>query len=140
MLPTEDKRERILFVGLIILIEYICYHRFTEFCAIGEGNFSFSRTFLRKVLALGHEKNYQIVSTSFDSVDKVVEKYPESPPILNEMNRHLDIVELKHDINSIYLSHHFPPNYFQHIFFNFPHLGYEDINRHQSFVAHFLSR
>lgn len=83
-------------------------------------------------------KDWSLTATTFDSADKLLEKYPESNHVLHEMSsaRLRDHVRVQNGVDAIHLSDAFVDEVFDHIIFNFPHLGFEDLIRHQAFLLH----
>jgi hypothetical protein len=112
---------------------------------LGDGNFSFSRDFHRFLISSENIQLKRFLSTSYDGVDDLRIKYPEIRSIL------LDLVsegaEVLHNIDAtVPLSPQLTiqgiatDEKFEHIFFNFPHLGFEDCNIHSSMIGHIFHR
>ena len=142
---------------------------------LGDGNFSFSLALAQLLLSreqqpsnipldgkkiqsaaieyLGLPKGKKtaeeihLLCTSFDSREEVVEKYPESEPILERLETGFASsgaggqVEVRHRINAWELPAHFHqefPEGFDAIVWNHPHLGLENFRLHRFLMAHFL--
>lgn len=98
---------------------------------VGDGDFSFSLSFCRNIyhgdsLAVSQylssdDKITQVICSSFDSFDEVIEKYSCSS-ILSSLNE-MDCTVL-HGINAWNLNSHFDQN-FDVVIWNHPHLGIE---------------
>lgn len=98
-------------------------------------------TFSQRLATIGDE-SLHLIATTFDSFVKLSEKYPETAHVLQELSsiRFRDWVTVEHDIDAMQLSSHYERDSFSVIIFNFPHLGVEDIRRHQAFLAHLFHR
>ena len=112
---------------------------------LGEGNFSFTNSLINN-LSLYNIKYSALVTSSYDSIDDLHDKYPESRNVLTKINKsaHTNNIHILHNIDATKnLSEQLPihpdiPLLYDHIIFNFPHLGIEDSNIHSSLLAHFL--
>ena len=118
---------------------------------LGEGNFTFASALLN---VLNSDRNiiYQkITSTSYDSRNELEQKYQDIKSILKKICSY-DRVLIMHNIdaskslsdqlssvendsNDSIEARDFT---YDHIIFNFPHLGIEDAMRHSCLLAHFL--
>ena len=107
---------------------------------IGDGNLSFSLALSRRLRDSSVESlnDWSVTATTFDTTEKLLEKYPESNHVLQEMAsaRLRDHVRVQNDVDAIHLSEAFADEVFDQIVFNFPHLGFEDLLRHQAFLSH----
>eukprot|EP01033_Poteriospumella_lacustris_P013535 gene13535-9687_t len=107
---------------------------------LGDGNLSFSLALSRRLRDSSVESlnDWSVTATTFDTTEKLLEKYPESNHVLQEMAsaRLRDHVRVQNDVDAIHLSEAFADEVFDQIVFNFPHLGFEDLLRHQAFLSH----
>lgn len=103
----------------------------------GEGNFSFSQALALRSASLNPAAPF-ITSTSFDSEREVAEKYPEAASILAKLSSHRERIKVLHEIDATQLRRHFDEQSFDEVWFNFPHLGREDLRSHIALVAHFF--
>lgn len=128
---------------------------------LGDGNFSFSQSFIRQVedfsLVIGPEvaptittnSSTQLISkvicSSFDSLDVLIKKYPETEHKLKDLqnkNRRswvfvyheIDATRIRESFHKLHLAQEEVDD----IIFNFPHLGFEDIQAHQCLLAHIM--
>ena len=110
---------------------------------LGEGNFSFTVALLEKSHSNGHQ--FFIYSTSFDSYEEVEKKYPESRSLFKKITESIN-VKLLHEVNATVslkqtlLREKCDVNVFEHVVFNFPHLGVEDAAMHKRMIAHIFYR
>lgn len=106
---------------------------------VGEGNFSFTSSLLKRMRALN--KKYNILATSFDSREQLLSKYPETLGLINEMLKDANVA-IRHDIDATNLAKSGISccGKYTDIVFNFPHLGREDCNAHSSMLAHIMDR
>ncbi|CCW63479.1 unnamed protein product [Phytomonas sp. EM1] len=84
-----------------------------------------------------------VLTTSFDSIEVVMEKYPESLPIMKYFNEKkrisveyvggVNATKIQESLGSTYKCLNFCP---QLIIFNNPHIGIEDLYRHRSLLSH----
>jgi len=102
----------------------------------GEGNFSFSLA-LSERLAASTILTVNVTATSFDSYEEVVKKYPESSSIVNKLSKTTNF-EVMHGVDATDLSSSLCDRLFEEIWFNFPHLGREDLRSHIALVAHYF--
>lgn len=111
-----------------------------ELCILllGEGNFSFTSSLVEKLQPLHKTK---IVATSYDSLEELYSKYPDSiRSILKKLSNH-EQVHVMHGIDaSVCLKDQLldVDGSFDHIIFNFPHLGTEDCVLHMSMIGHIM--
>eukprot|EP01038_Epipyxis_sp_PR26KG_P011818 gene11818-15816_t len=107
---------------------------------LGDGNFSFSLC-LVKIIKQQQYMIKSLITSSFDSKDDILKKYPESIPILTSLAQNTE-VEVVHDLDATRLHEHSrlmdQNTKFSDIIFNFPHLGVEDLHLHRSFLAHMM--
>ena len=95
---------------------------------VGDGNFSFSLSFLKRLDQLN-----QVISTfqctSYDSYDSLLLKYPEVTAVFHDLLQFNDkqkFVYIHHNIDAtsgLYQQLSVDLIKFQYIIFNFPHLG-----------------
>jgi hypothetical protein len=110
---------------------------------LGEGNFTFTQDLAE--LLLKRSSLQSIVSTSFDSRSQLTEKYPTIEKTLRGL-KSFDQIQIFHEIDatkclkSQLMSSPCTTENFDHIIFNFPHLGYEDCKAHSSLIGHILYR
>lgn len=130
-----------------------------EVLLVGEGNFSFACSLAtslwgsnsscrddRYLNALSFlelpswfpSKSIHLTATSFDSIQDLLSKYPESKAILTKLCVFPENVAVLHDINAWQLSAHFPGTNFNSIVWNHPHLGTEDFRLHRFLLSHFF--
>eukprot|EP00752_Nemacystus_decipiens_P016474 g14727.t1 len=113
---------------------------------LGDGNFSFSLALARAL-----PPGFEIVATSFDGPVDLLGKYPESPGIVAAL-RSLGVAVL-HNVDATALDARVveaevtsgdgfaspaPRRQYEHVIFNHPHTGTEDMRRHRSFLGHFF--
>lgn len=106
---------------------------------LGEGNFSFTLSLWEKLQTLQHVR---VVTTSFDSLDELHCKYPDSVRnVLKKLNSH-GLVQVLHGIDATLCLKqqlvHVNISSFDHVIFNFPHLGTEDCMLHMSMIGHIM--
>ena len=123
--------------------------------ALGDGNFAFSLALARQLfeeggissatryLGLPHAPSghVELIITSFDTYEELIEKYPESVHIIEKLNK-FSQVRVLHRINAWELKKHFGATYpdgFDVIYWNHPHLGTENFRLHNFLMAHFLN-
>lgn len=99
----------------------------------GDGNFSFALSAAQRL----RKEQVQLTATSFDSKAALLEKYPESASILERLESQKHIAVL-HDVDATQIARRFPAASFGEIWFNFPHLGREDMASHRSLLAHYF--
>lgn len=107
---------------------------------LGDGNFSFSKS-LRYYLDRPYFLNHHLVTTSFDSQNDILQKYPEAKSTLSHLAKINDCsvvhsVDATQDLCSVTRL----ATQYEYIIFNFPHLGIENCERHASMVGHILYR
>ena len=113
---------------------------------LGEGNFTFSQDLVKILIEfppIGAIK--RIVTTSFDERSDLRGKYSSTDKILNGLSTfdHVKIIngiDATKNLSLQLSSKQCEEMAFDHIIFNFPHLGYEDLKAHSSLVAHILYR
>lgn len=113
---------------------------------LGDGNFSFSLALARAL-----PPSFEIVATSFDGPVDLLGKYPESPGIVSAL-RSLGVTVL-HNVDATALDARVvkaeaspvdgcgcptQQRQYEHVIFNHPHTGTEDMRRHRSFLGHFF--
>lgn len=115
---------------------------------LGDGNFSFSLALARAL-----PPSFEIVATSFDGPVDLLGKYPESPGIVAAL-RSLGVTVL-HNVDATALDARVvgaeeassadgcggptpQRRQYEHVIFNHPHTGTEDMRRHRSFLGHFF--
>eukprot|EP01039_Chlorochromonas_danica_P011108 gene11109-12375_t len=120
---------------------------------LGDGNFSFSLAAAHRLhdyhhvlpSRLDHQPimvNHQVelIATSFDSREALDRKYPESTSLLTKLSK-FAFVRVMHGVDGTHLEKQFSTErgeVFEEIWFNFPHLGKEDLHCHQSLIAHYF--
>ena len=113
---------------------------------LGEGNFTFSNDLIKVLIDSPFiEGNERIVTTSFDERPDLCKKYSSAEKILSGLNTfdHVKVIngiDATKKLKSQLLLNSCLEIEFDHIIFNFPHLGYEDLKAHSSLVAHILYR
>jgi hypothetical protein len=129
-------------LGVSILIKFFPEFEMLILC-LGEGNFSFALSLLKN-LQLSSIPFTKLLATSFDNLEDVIAKYPESLNILDTIKKltNNDECLILHGINAVFPLHTQLPDetiqVFDHVVFNFPHLGREDAIAHSQLIAHFL--
>lgn len=114
---------------------------------LGDGNFSFSLALARAL-----PPGFEMVATSFDGPVDLLGKYPESPGIVVAL-RSLGVTVL-HNVDATALDARVVEpgtpsemdgcgcpkqrRQYEHVIFNHPHTGTEDMRRHRSFLGHFF--
>lgn len=113
---------------------------------LGDGNFSFSLALARAL-----PPSFEIVATSFDGPVDLLSKYPESPGIVSAL-RSLGVTVL-HNVDATAMDARVveaetssvdgcgcptQQRQYEHVIFNHPHTGTEDMRRHRSFLGHFF--
>ena len=108
---------------------------------LGDGNFSFSLALCRYNDNLKRPEQFAVVATSFDDADSLLQKYPETRSVLHTLETKLGCMVL-HEINATQdLLHQLHSgDQFDHIIFNYPHLGVEDAKLHSHLVGHIFFR
>uniref|UniRef100_K3WT47 C2H2-type domain-containing protein n=1 Tax=Globisporangium ultimum (strain ATCC 200006 / CBS 805.95 / DAOM BR144) TaxID=431595 RepID=K3WT47_GLOUD len=128
---------------------------------VGDGNFSYSLAFAKRFLgvssfASSKEQPIELVATSYDSYDELVEKYPESARICSQLRElgaqvlhRVDATNLAVSLANAVLESRdddeassrsvTTQKAFDLIVFNHPHCGEENVKRHQSLLSHFFS-
>ena len=95
---------------------------------------------------LDYQIEFELTATSYDSGENLKSKYPEVQGILKFLQKEVG-VKILHGVDATrYLPVQLtnedgscPPAY-QHVIFNFPHLGIEDASAHSCFIAHVMYR
>ena len=123
---------------------------------LGDGNLSFSLCFLKRLIGVYSKKtpslsSIHLIITSYDSYEQLISKYPETIHIISELTRiaalNKDFIALTilHDIDAtVNLNQQLKEknssidNSFNHVIFNFPHLGRENCVDHSSLIAHIM--
>lgn len=130
---------------------------------LGDGNFSFSLALAKALLvppaphprpspqARLQQQTFEIVATSFDGRLDLLSKYVEAPGIVAAL-RSLGVTVL-HNVDATALDSRVvqlspsdrcrtqqqqQQQQFEHVIFNHPHTGTEDMRRHRSFLGHFF--
>ncbi|CAM9133729.1 unnamed protein product [Ectocarpus sp. 4 AP-2014] len=128
---------------------------------LGDGNFSFSLALANGLLlpptphlqpspqARLQQQAFEIVATSFDGRLDLLSKYVEAPGIVAAL-RSLGVTVL-HNVDATALDSRvlqvspsdrrrtqLQQQQFEHVIFNHPHTGTEDMRRHRSFLGHFF--
>lgn len=90
-------------------------------------------------------KRFEIVATSFDGPLDLLTKYPESPGIVTALRalgvtvlHNVDATALDSRVTGVALPGDAGRPQFEHVIFNHPHTGTEDMRRHRSFLGHFF--
>jgi hypothetical protein len=109
---------------------------------LGDGNFSFSYAlcvYLRGKAAAPPETT--VFATSFDDADSLLDKYPETAGLLRALEAKHGC-RVRHSVNATrpLLAQLRCSAPFQHIIFNFPHLGVEDAYLHSHLLGHIFLR
>ncbi|KAG3127711.1 hypothetical protein PI124_g21872 [Phytophthora idaei] len=122
---------------------------------VGDGNFSYSRAFLRANSARIAASEINVTVTSLDTESQLVEMYPKSRDILDELRS--GGVHVRHDVNSTKLETYSfkdegdgdEPVRFDRIVFNFPHYAADGgvgnknkrnkIHRHRQLLVDFFA-
>ena len=108
---------------------------------LGEGNFTFTQDLAE--LLVKYSSLQSIVATSFDNRSQLTEKYPTIEKTLRCLKT-FNKVQVFHEIDATKRLEpqlvSCPNEFFDHIIFNFPHLGYEDCKAHSSLIGHILYR
>ena len=87
-------------------------------------------------------QTFHVTATSFDSKDQVIEKYRDSPVILEKIESRFasrGLCTVLHNVNAWELQSHFGDCKFDFIIWNHPHLGTEDFRLHSFLMAHFFN-
>jgi hypothetical protein len=108
----------------------------------GDGNFSFSAALVCQ-LETSKVPLESLYCTSFDSKESLAAKYPDTVHRLQTLQKgpRESWVHIVHDVDATRIESvlgHLQRT-FDDIIFNFPHLGFEDINRHQCLLAHIIN-
>ena len=108
---------------------------------LGDGNFSFARSLVKKV---DSTSAVLFIVTSFDSFEECIRKYPESEGIISNFD--CGLVKVVHSIDATKsLRDQLPSAFLMSassctIIFNFPHLGQESAKLHSAMLAHIMYR
>lgn len=114
---------------------------------LGEGNFSFARALSQLLCSSSPNDENTIINvsnlvvTSYDSYDDLVSKYSDINSILSSLKKDSRVL-IRHSIDaSMPLANQLdmPSHEFDHIIFNFPHLGIENAVAHSSLLGHFFA-
>lgn len=132
-----------------------------EILILGDGNFSFTYSLANALFKIPnainnnikYANNFRIIATIYDSEKDLASKYPESSKYLKELSNNKNIT-LLYDINAtldlnkqlndkLHNSNNFGDEVnrlykFDHIIFNFPHLGVESFELHKILIGHFI--
>ena len=113
---------------------------------LGEGDYSFCNDLCR-VIAEDEEAllSFHIIATSFDQRYELLEKYSAIQKTLATIassGRATVIygIDATKDLKTQLMATSCETTIFDHIIFNFPHLGYENLKSHSSLIAHVLYR
>ena len=113
---------------------------------LGEGDYSFCHD-LCKVFAADEEAalSFHVIATSFDQRHELLEKYSAVEKILTTIksNGRATVaygIDATKDLKAQLIATFCETTTFDHIIFNFPHLGYENLKSHSSLIAHVLYR
>ena len=108
---------------------------------LGDGNFSFSLALCRHMSSLPVKEQCSVLATSFDDYDSLVNKYPETKSILKSITcRYGGVVQHKVNATQSLQAQLDTDALFEHIIFNFPHLGIEDAYLHSHLLGHIFYR
>lgn len=113
---------------------------------VGDGNLSFSLSLCRlykarSPLVFQHfgiplSSNLNIIATTFDSHQQLLEKYAETKDIIFNLQT-FKFLQLVHEINAMELHSSFNEK-FDFVVWNHPHLHIEDFKLHGVLLAHFF--
>lgn len=119
---------------------------------VGDGNFSYSLAYAKRFLAppdpsqRSAATDIELVATSYDSYDELVEKYPESTRICTQLRElgarvlhRIDATNLQVSLENAVNAKETAVAPFDVIVFNHPHCGEENVKRHQSLLSHFYT-
>jgi hypothetical protein len=113
---------------------------------LGEGDFSFSYDLCEVISQVDSRCDIaSVVATSFDERTDLLKKYSSVEKHLDRLSRSCKF-QVIHGVDAtkslgIQLTDAICQSLvFDHIVFNFPHLGYEDMKVHSSLIAHILYR
>ena len=113
---------------------------------LGEGDFSFSRD-LCQLLCNSEVSGdpLSVVTTSFDDRIELQKKYSNIGSTLSNLESYRNVqvihgIDSTKNIKSQLIVRFCKTLNFDHVVFNFPHLGYEDLKAHSSLIAHILHR
>ena len=115
---------------------------------LGDGNFSFSLAlyksldYLCSYLGSSYSaSDSHIDATSFDDLNSLLSKYPETKHIIQFLQSK-DNCQILHEINATRQLYHqlMTDQPYDHIIFNFPHLGVENELLHSNLLGHILYR
>ncbi|DBA02234.1 TPA: hypothetical protein N0F65_007644 [Lagenidium giganteum] len=116
---------------------------------LGDGNFSYSLALQKKQL-----QKIALTATSFDTLDELRRKYPETERIcaqLRELNAHvlhgIDATNVRVSLSNCIASINESTEVggakalqvFDRVVFNHPHCGEENVKRHRSLLSHFFA-
>eukprot|EP00051_Salpingoeca_urceolata_P014207 m.180348 g.180348 ORF g.180348 m.180348 type:complete len:492 (+) comp18013_c0_seq2:137-1612(+) len=79
----------------------------------------------------------RLLATSFDTESQLLDKYPETGPILRKFKAY-DRATVIHEVNAWDLAASFGDQRFDVVAWNHPHLGVEDMRLHRFLLAHFF--
>ena len=111
---------------------------------VGDGNFSFTSAFLRHNQSIIENSTVNVIATSLDTREEVLQMYPRSQEILDQVSA--AGAQIVHDVNGTRLEEYeFCHNQtFDRIVFNFPHYAEggskrNKIHRHRQLLLDFFS-
>lgn len=113
---------------------------------LGEGDFSFSFDLCRIISRVDtFPVIASVVATSFDEKTDLIKKYSSVEKYLDRLHTSSKF-EVIHGIDATkslkkqLTDANCQSLVFDHVVFNFPHLGYEDMKAHSSLIAHIFHR
>jgi Domain of unknown function (DUF2431) len=113
---------------------------------LGEGDFSFSRDLCQILSHCDMSCDFDnVVPTSFDDRTELQKKYSNIGSTISSLESYSTVqvihgIDATKNIKSQLMERCCKALDFDHIIFNFPHLGYEDLKAHSSLIAHILHR
>ena len=113
---------------------------------LGEGDFSFAYDLCQVISQVNSCSDIvSVVATSFDERIDLLKKYSSVEKHLDRLSRSVKFevihgVDATKSLKAQLTDANCRSLVFDHVVFNFPHLGYEDMKVHSSLIAHIIHR
>jgi Domain of unknown function (DUF2431) len=113
---------------------------------LGEGDFSFAYDLCQVISQVDTRSDIaSVVATSFDVRTDLLQKYSSVEKHLDRLSRSCKFqvihgIDATKSLKTQFTDANCQSLVFDHVVFNFPHLGYEDMKVHSSLLAHIIHR